>query len=53
MEEELINKTIDTLSQLDDYFEMFEVEGLEKINICTKTKELIFWLQYYKELLEE
>lgn len=52
-EEELIEKTIDVLSQLDEYFERFNNNNVEKLNIYTKTKELIFWLTYYKENLEE
>ena len=53
MEIELIDKTTETLSELDTYFERFKEDNLEKLNICTKSKELIFWLTYYKEKLEE
>lgn len=53
MEIELIDRTTEVLSELDTYFERFSVDNLEKINICTKSKELIFWLTYYKEKLEE
>ena len=53
MEIELIDKTTETLAELDTYFERFKEDNLEKLNICTKSKELIFWLTYYKEKLEE
>lgn len=53
MEIELIDKTIETLSELDTYFERLSQDNLEKVNICTKSKELVFWLTYYRDKLEE
>lgn len=49
----LISKTITVLAELDLYLEKLSNESLAKINICSKTKELVFWLQYYKDELEE
>lgn len=48
-EEDIIDKTIDILSRLDEYYEKLEDNTIEKANIYTKTKELVFWLTYYKE----
>ena len=48
-EKELIEKTIDTLAQLDEYLEKLTDNNIEKVNIYTKTKELVFWLTYYKD----
>ena len=45
---ELIDKTIDMLAQLDEYLEKLTDNNIEKVNIYTKTKELVFWLTYYK-----
>lgn len=50
---ELIDETIDLLSQLDEYFERLNDNNIEKINIYIKIKELIFWLTYYKEQVGE
>lgn len=52
-EEELIDRTIDVLSQLDEYLEKLNDNNIEKVNIYTKNKELIFWLTYYKERKED
>lgn len=52
MEIELIDKTIQTLSELDQYFERLSNDNLEKLNICSKSKELVFWLTYYRDTLE-
>lgn len=49
-EEEIIDKTIDILTRLDEYYENLEDNTIEKVNIYTKAKELVFWLTYYKEL---
>lgn len=46
---ELIDKTIDMLTQLDEYLEKLTDNNIEKVNIYTKTKELVFWLTYYKD----
>lgn len=48
----LIEKTVATLSELDMYFEKLSQDNLEKINICSKSKELVFWLTYYRDSLE-
>lgn len=48
-EEELIDKTINMLAQLDEYLEKLNDNNIEKLNIYTKTKELVFWLTYYKD----
>ena len=52
-EEEIIDKTIDILSRLDEYYETLEDNTVEKANIYTKAKELVFWLTYYKENKED
>ena len=49
----LVEKAALTLSELDIYFERLSRDNLAKINICSKTKELVFWLTYYKDELEE
>lgn len=48
----LIEKTAATLAELDMYFERLSNDNLEKLNICSKSKELVFWFTYYKEKLE-
>lgn len=51
---DIIDKSIEMLSKLDECFENLEVNDIEKINILTKSKELVFWLTYYKdEYLED
>ena len=52
-EEEIIDKTIEILTRLDEYYESLQDNTLEKVNIYTKTKELVFWLTYYKEMKED
>jgi hypothetical protein len=46
-EEKIVRQSIDAISRLDEMLEDLENEGLEKDNILTKSKELVFWLQYY------
>lgn len=45
---EIIDKVEDYLAMLADNFEKLD-NGLEKDNIITKTNELVFWLELYKE----
>lgn len=55
-ESDMIDKVIDMLTQLDEQFEKFKKfknNNAEKLCVYIKIKELIFWLTYYKELLEE
>lgn len=46
--EDIITKVEDYLAMLADNFEELE-DCLEKNNIITKTNELVFWLELYKE----
>lgn len=45
---EEINKLQEYLSILNDYFEKTK-NSFEKIMILSKTNELVFWLEMYKE----
>lgn len=47
---EFIDNLEKYLSELKNYFETLDY-SLEKINILTKTDELVFWLQMYQENL--
>lgn len=49
----LIKKSINVLAELDECFEKLSSNNMEKVNIYTKTKELVFWLTYYLENYEE
>lgn len=46
--EDIITKVEDYLAMLADNFEKLD-NGLEKDNVITKTNELVFWLELYKE----
>ena len=48
-EENIVMQSIEAISRLDEMLEDLENEGLEKDNILTKSKELVFWLQYYAD----
>lgn len=48
----LIEKTAATIAELDMYLEKLSQDNLAKVNLCTKSKELVFWLTYYKDGLE-
>ena len=49
MNKEFIDKLEDYLSELVDYLENNTKNNIEKINILTKTNELVFWLQMYQD----
>lgn len=46
-EKSIVIQSIDAISRLDSMLEDLENDGLEKDNILTKSKELVYWLQYY------
>lgn len=48
-EKNIVIQSIDAISRLDEMLENLENEGIEKNNILTKSKELVFWLQYYAD----
>jgi hypothetical protein len=48
-EEKIVRQSIDAISRLDSMLEDLENEGLEKDNILTKSKELVYWLTYYAD----
>jgi hypothetical protein len=48
-EESIVRQSIDAISRLDEMLEDLENEGLEKDNILTKSKELVYWLAYYAD----
>ena len=48
----LIEKTAAAIADLDMYLEKLSKDNLAKVNLCTKSKELVFWLTYYKDELE-
>jgi hypothetical protein len=48
-EENIVRQSIEAISKLDEMLEDLENDSLEKDNILTKSKELVFWLQYYLE----
>ena len=48
-EENIVKQSIEAISKLDEMLEDLEYDSLEKDNILTKSKELVFWLQYYAD----
>lgn len=51
-EQQFLNNSIKFISELDEYFEKLQTNDITKINILTKSKELVFWLTYYMENIE-
>ena len=49
MSKEFIDKLEEYLSEMADYLENNTHDNIEKINILTKTNELVFWLQMYQD----
>ena len=49
MSKEFIDKLEEYLSEMADYLENNTQDNIEKINILTKTNELVFWLQMYQD----
>ena len=49
MSKEFIDKLEEYLSEMADYLENNTQNNIEKINILTKTNELVFWLQMYQD----
>ena len=49
MNKEFIDKLEEYLSEMADYLENNTQNNIEKINILTKTNELVFWLQMYQD----
>ena len=49
MNKEFIDKLEEYLSEMADYLENNTKNNIEKINILTKTNELVFWLQMYQD----
>lgn len=48
-EKNIVMQSIDAISRLDSMLEDLENDGLEKDNILTKSKELVYWLTYYAD----
>ena len=46
---EFIDSLEEYLSELDNYINADAKNSLEKFNIMTKTEELVFWLEQYKQ----
>ena len=49
MSKEFIDKLEEYLSEMAGYLENNTQNNIEKINILTKTNELVFWLQMYQD----